>query len=51
MNKKTEDRNWVAYTDRKGNLWSKQNLEELIRGYAHFKKFKDICDHYKGRFD
>lgn len=48
---KATDKNWIAYTDRKGHPWSKQNLEELIRGYAYFKKFKDICDHYKGRFD
>jgi hypothetical protein len=51
MAKKTSEKSKIAYTDRKGHNWSRTNLEDLIRGYAHFRRFMEISEHYKGRFE
>jgi hypothetical protein len=36
----------MIFTDNKGRKWSKENLQDLIDGFEHYKKFQQMKEHY-----
>jgi hypothetical protein len=39
----------TIYVDRKGNKWTKDNIEDLIKAFASFKDFYETFLHYSHR--
>lgn len=44
-----EKLNKIIYTDKKGNKWSDENIQDLIDGYAYLKGLAEILSHYSHR--